>query len=101
MKMTADLTSTLDPRGVAVLKRKLIAGEISPDLFKGVLKRQLVKQYDRRQSNWFLNGIKSFFHDMTETLQNARGAIRLASQVEAQPSLSKEEMLSLVRQRRL
>ena len=99
--MTANLTSSLDPRGVEVLKRKLIAGEISPELFKGILKRQLGKQLDREQSRWFRNAVKSVFHNMAEALQNARGAIRVASQTQAQPSLSKEEMFSLARRRRL
>ena len=101
MKITSDLTSSLDPRGIEVLKRKLIAGEISPELFKGVLRRQFAKQLNRQQSRWFRNSIKSFFQNITETLQNARGSIRIASQAQAQPSLNKEEMISLVRQRRL
>ena len=42
--MSQGLSSTLDPRGLRILKRKLKSGEISPQVFKEVLKRQMVKQ---------------------------------------------------------
>ncbi|MFQ5483294.1 MAG: hypothetical protein ACE5ER_11115, partial [Nitrospinaceae bacterium] len=41
--MSQRLSSMLDPRGLQVLKKKLIAGQISPQVFKEVLKRQMVK----------------------------------------------------------
>ncbi len=42
--MSQGLSSTLDPRGLRILKRKLKSGEISSQVFKEVLKRQMVKQ---------------------------------------------------------
>ncbi len=42
--MSQGLSATLDPRGLRILKRKLLAGEISSQVFKEVLKRQMVKQ---------------------------------------------------------
>ncbi len=101
MKTTNELISTLDQKAVEVLKRKLLAGEISPEMFKGILKRQMIKQQEQVQSNWFRNAIKTFFRNMGGTLQNSRGAVRIKSQTKAAPSLSIEEMLSLARRRRI
>ena len=101
MNTATELTSSLDPRAVEVLKRKVIAGEISPELFKNVLRRQFIKQIDKKQSRWFLNLMKYTFSCMSGALQNTRGAIRITSHAQAQPSLSKDEMISIVRRRRL
>ena len=48
--MRQGLSAMLDPRGVRILKRKLLAGEITPRVFKEVLKRQMVKQALQRRS---------------------------------------------------
>lgn len=40
-----DLLIQLDPQGVRVLKRRLISGQITPRLFKDILKRQMVRDY--------------------------------------------------------
>ncbi len=42
--MSHGLSSKLDPRGLRILKRKLASGEISSQVFKEVIKRQMVKQ---------------------------------------------------------
>lgn len=42
--MNQGLSAALDPRGLRILKRKLMSGEISPQVFKEVIKRQMVKQ---------------------------------------------------------
>jgi hypothetical protein len=101
MDTTLNLISTLDPKGVEVLKRKLLEGKISPDLFKGVLKRQMVKKREQTDAKWIINTVKSIFDNMSSALQNPRGAIRLATQTETQPSLSRDELISLVLPRRI
>ena len=47
--MNHGLSATLDPRGLRILKRKLMAGEISSQVFKEVLKRQMVKHALRQR----------------------------------------------------
>lgn len=101
MDETLNLISTLDARGVEVLKRKMLEGKISPELFKKVLKRQMVKKKEKTDSRWFINAVKSIFGNMASALQNPRGAIRVAAQTQVQPSLTREEMISLVLPRRI
>ena len=43
--MTKNLNLSLDPDGVHFLEKRLVAGEISPHVFKDILKHQMVKQY--------------------------------------------------------
>ena len=43
--MNKNLNFSLDSNGVHFLEKRLIAGEISPHVFKDILKRQMVKQY--------------------------------------------------------
>ncbi|MCA9484960.1 MAG: hypothetical protein KC553_14610 [Nitrospina sp.] len=55
--MSHGLSSQLDPRGLRILKRKLASGEISSQVFKEVIKRQMVKQALKqhapaRRSRW-------------------------------------------------
>ncbi len=43
--MNKYLNFSLDPNGVHFLEKRLMAGEISPHVFKDILKHQMVKQY--------------------------------------------------------
>ena len=45
MNGTKNLKLSLDPQGVHFLEKRLLAGEISPHVFKDILKYQMVKQY--------------------------------------------------------
>ncbi len=47
--MSQSLSATLDPRGLRILKRKLMSGEITSQVFKEVLKRQMVKHALRQR----------------------------------------------------
>lgn len=99
MSVNADMKSFLDPRGVNVLKKKLIAGEISPKLFKEVLKRQMLKQYYQRHSRSMGALMKSLFRNLAKIVQQRRDARQDNRQ--AQPTLDMDEMFGMVRSRRL
>lgn len=45
MNSAKNLNFSLDPQGVRFLEKRLLAGEISPHVFKDILKYQMVKQY--------------------------------------------------------
>lgn len=45
MNSAKNLNLSLDPQGVRFLEKRLLAGEISPHVFKDILKYQMVKQY--------------------------------------------------------
>lgn len=66
--MSNGLSSQLDPRGLRILKRKLASGEISSQVFKEVIKRQMVKQALKQpatgcKNSWFriLESARSLF----------------------------------------
>ncbi len=40
-----DLLNQLDPRAVRALKRRLASGQITPRMFKDILRRQMVRTY--------------------------------------------------------
>lgn len=42
---TERLRSQLDPHALQVLKKRLVAGKITPRLFKDILRRQMVRYY--------------------------------------------------------
>jgi len=45
MNSAKNLNFSLDPQRVRFLEKRLLAGEISPHVFKDILKYQMVKQY--------------------------------------------------------
>ncbi|MBI5427176.1 MAG: hypothetical protein HZA02_02730 [Nitrospinae bacterium] len=97
MDANANMISLLDPRGVEVLKRKLVAGEISRETFKAVLKRQMLKRYYERRTFGFSRIMKGLARQMARNLQsnqnNGNGG-------EAQPTLDMDELFGMVRSRR-
>ncbi|MDH5761622.1 MAG: hypothetical protein OEZ51_01455 [Nitrospinota bacterium] len=40
-----ELRSHLDPTGIRILKKRLASGKITPQVFKDILRRQMVKYY--------------------------------------------------------
>jgi hypothetical protein len=40
-----ELRSHLDPTGIRILKKRLVSGKITPQVFKDILRRQMVKYY--------------------------------------------------------
>ncbi|NIQ02966.1 MAG: hypothetical protein GWM98_08980 [Nitrospinaceae bacterium] len=58
MDLEVGLRNQLDPRGIQVLKKRLAAGEITPQVFKDILKRQMVKQFFQS----YRNPIMEFIH---------------------------------------
>ncbi len=45
------LRSYLDPIAIRILKKRLISGHITPQVFKDILKRQMVKYFFRNYEN--------------------------------------------------
>ncbi len=43
--MRGELRSHLDPTALRILKKRLVSGKITPQVFKDILKRQMVKYF--------------------------------------------------------
>ncbi len=43
--MNGELRSHLDPTAIRILKKRLVSGEITPQAFKDILQRQMVKYF--------------------------------------------------------
>jgi hypothetical protein len=43
--MNGELRNHLDPTAIRVLKKRLISGKITPQVFKDILRRQMVKYF--------------------------------------------------------
>ncbi len=43
--MKEELRSYLDPTALRILKKRLVSGKITPQVFKDILKRQMVKYF--------------------------------------------------------
>lgn len=48
---TGELRSHLDPRALRALKRRLMSGQITPGLFKDILRQQMVRTYFEAHPN--------------------------------------------------
>ena len=42
---TGELRDRLDPIAIRILKKRLVSGKITPQVFKDILKRQMVKYF--------------------------------------------------------
>ena len=42
-----ELRNYLDPIAIRILRKRLVSGEITPQVFKDILKRQMVKYFFR------------------------------------------------------
>lgn len=98
MDANANMISLLDPRGVEVLKQKLVAGEISRETFKAVLKRQMLKRYYERRAFGFSRIMKGLARQMARNLRKSKE--RDGNGGEAQPTLDMDELFGMVRSRR-
>lgn len=45
--LRGELRSHLDPMALRILKKRLVSGKITPQVFKDILKQQMVKYYFR------------------------------------------------------
>ena len=43
--ITGELRNQLDPTAIRILKKRLVSGKITPQVFKDILKRQMVKYF--------------------------------------------------------
>ena len=66
-----ELLNQLDPRAVRALKRRLTSGQITPRLFKDILRRQMVRYYFQKHPH---AGVESWFG--RKQASAARGAVR-------------------------
>ncbi|MCF8720121.1 hypothetical protein [Nitrospina gracilis] len=70
-----DLKQYLDPTGVQVLKKRLIAGQITPSVFKQTLTRQMVSQFFLE----YTHPVDHALEKMAGILKRERSLIRQAA----------------------
>ena len=59
--INGELRNHLDPAALRILKKRLVSGKITPQVFKDILKRQMVKYF-----------FQSYQHPIIESLGNWR-----------------------------
>jgi len=59
--ITGELRNHLDPIAIRILKKRLVSGKITPQVFKDILKRQMVKYF-----------FQSYRHPLIESWDNWR-----------------------------
>ncbi len=74
MAKIPDLKQYLDPTGVQVLKKRLVAGQITPTVFKQTLTRQMVSQFFLE----YTHPVDRAWEKMTGILRRERSLIRRA-----------------------
>lgn len=72
MKPKPNLKEYLDPAGVAVLKKRLGTGQITPKIFKETLKRQMVSQFFQE----YTHPVERAWEKMVRVLTRERSLIR-------------------------
>jgi hypothetical protein len=85
--MEGELRSHLDATALRILKKRLVSGKITPQVFKDILKRQMVKYF-----------FQTYRHPLTGNLRNSEkkqlGGNRSAT------SQSKEEKFEIYNHKR-
>jgi len=93
------LRAQLDPRGLRVLKKRLLAGEITPKVYKDILKRQMVKQY-----------FQNYVPPLTRFKDHMKGTIRSGFRLKSNqqgvasgefPRIELEELFAMHRSKRI
>ena len=59
--ITGELRNHLDPIAIRILKKRLVSGKITPQVFKDILKRQMVKYF-----------FQTYRHPLIESWENLR-----------------------------
>lgn len=59
--INGELRNHLDPTALRILKKRLVSGKITPQVFKDILKRQMVKYF-----------FQSYRHPLTISWENRR-----------------------------
>jgi len=59
--ITGELRNHLDPIAIRILKKRLVSGKITPQVFKDILKRQMVKYF-----------FQTYRHPLIESWKNLR-----------------------------
>ncbi|MDH5457323.1 MAG: hypothetical protein OEY26_01280, partial [Nitrospinota bacterium] len=59
--ITGELRNQLDPTAIRILKKRLVSGKITPQVFKDILKRQMVKYF-----------FQTYRHPLIESWDNLR-----------------------------
>ncbi|NIQ03301.1 MAG: hypothetical protein GWM98_25420 [Nitrospinaceae bacterium] len=97
--MNGPLRSYLDPHKILLLESKLEQGEISPEECKEILKRIMLKEYERKTSATLSDRIRTWIQQFGIRWNATRDRIR--DRHFAEPSLDPEEMEGTVRSRHL
>ena len=62
--ITGELRNHLDPIAIRILKKRLVSGKITPQVFKDILKRQMVKYF-----------FQTYRHPLIESWENLRRSV--------------------------
>ena len=63
--MKGELRSHLDPTALRILKKRLVSGKITPQVFKDILKRQMVKYFFQTYRHPLLKSWENWRHPPT------------------------------------
>jgi hypothetical protein len=68
-----ELRSYLDPIAIRILKKRLVSGEITPQVFKDILKRQMVKYFFQNYRNPLAATWESWQYSVKKRIRLAGG----------------------------
>ena len=80
---TERLRSQLDPRAIRILRNRLVRGEITPRLFKDILRRQMVRYY-----------FEAHPHPLTETWTSWRNPSPKGNGLIGNPTQNSQERIA-------
>ena len=94
--MNKNLNLSLDPNGVRFLEKRLMAGEITPHVFKDILKRQMIKQYFQN----YVHPLGRAWQRVTEFTQTRFQFIRKPAHFMEEPAIDLEELFTRAHHKR-
>ncbi len=72
--MNEELRNHLDPTALRILKKRLVSGKITPQVFKDILKRQMVKYFFQSYRHPLLKSWKNCWRSPLNRLRDRESA---------------------------
>ena len=72
-----ELRNHLDPTALRILKKRLASGKITPQVFKDILKRQMVKYFFQSYRHPLLKSWENCWRSTSSRLQDHQSTVRL------------------------
>ena len=69
-----ELRTHLDPTALRILKKRLVSGKITPQVFKDILKRQMVKYFFQSYRHPLINSWDNWRKSTKKQMQNSGSA---------------------------